>query len=262
MEKSLKIIIADNDTELGNRCEREFETYGMKVIRCEKDGKRLLERIKSDCPDAVLADIFMPNLDILGVLSALKEMDADKRPSVMAMSSCDNQRLEKEALQAGADYYFIKPFDVRAVAKRIIQLLISKQNSAPITSINAPSDNELEMKLTDIILQIGIPAHIKGYHYLRTGIIFVMKDPQLINAVTKQLYPMIAKKHGTTATRVERAIRHAIEVAWERGDPATLQSYFGNTMQLERGKPSNSEFIAVLSDKLRLKFDIKKAANY
>ncbi len=257
MEKKLKIVIADDTTELGQNCARVFKAYGMNVLLCEKDGTKVFSKIKSEKPDIVLADVFMPNLDILGVLRGLKEIDPKERPMVMAMSSFDNQRLEKEMLEAGADYYFLKPFDVNIMAERIIQLSGWKTEKTPlVVKNNVMSDPELELMVTEIIHQIGVPAHIKGYHYLREAIILSVKNSDIVNSVTKLLYPTVAKNHGTTASRVERAIRHAIEVAWDRGDIDVLNSYFGYTIQNERGKPTNSEFIAMISDKLRLKLKI------
>ncbi len=254
MEKKLKIMIADDSTELGQNCAKALKGYGMEVQLCEKDGKAVLEKIKSDKPDVVLADVFMPNLDIIGVLGALKDIPEKDRPMVMAMSSFDNQRLEKETLDAGACYYFLKPFDINTMAERIIHLSGWKNNVAPmVVRNNVVTDPELELMVTEIIHQIGVPAHIKGYHYLREAIILSVKNADIINSVTKLLYPTVAKNHGTTSSRVERAIRHAIEVAWDRGDIDVLNSYFGYTIQNDRGKPTNSEFIAMISDKLRLK---------
>ena len=172
----------------------------------------------------------------------------------MAMSSFDNPRLEEETLSAGASYYFIKPFDVKNMADRIIQLSHWKQESA--SSNNRVTDNDLELMVTEIIHQIGVPAHIKGYHYLREAIILSVSNNEVINSVTKILYPTVAKKHNTTSSRVERAIRHAIEVAWDRGDVDVLNSYFGYTIQNDRGKPTNSEFIAMIADKLRLRLKV------
>ncbi len=257
MEKKLKIVIADDSTELGQNCAKAFKAYGMQVILCEKDGKVLLSYIKKEKPDVVLADVFMPNLDILGVLSAVREMNAKDRPMVMAMSSFDNQRLEKETLEAGAGYYFLKPFDINIIAERIIQLSGWKNEKAPlVVKNNVVTDPQLELMVTDIIHQIGVPAHIKGYHYLREAIILSVKNSEIVNSVTKLLYPTVAKTYSTTASRVERAIRHAIEVAWDRGDIDVLNSYFGYTIQNDRGKPTNSEFIAMISDKLRLRLKI------
>ena len=257
MEEKLKIVIADDTTELGKNCAKAFKGYGMNVVLCEKDGRSVLTKIKSEKPDIVLADVFMPNLDILGVLEGIKDMSQKDKPMVMVMSGFDNSRLEKEMIEAGASYYFLKPFDINTVAERIIQLSHWKNEKAPLVlKNNVVTDPELELMITEIIHQIGVPAHIKGYHYLREAIILSVKNSEIVNSVTKLLYPTVAKTYNTTASRVERAIRHAIEVAWDRGDLDVLNSYFGYTIQNDRGKPTNSEFIAMISDKLRLKLKI------
>ncbi len=257
MGKKLKIVIADDSTELGQSCAKALKSYGMDVILCQKDGQEVLKKIKAEKPDVVLADVFMPNLDIIGVLNGIKGIDGKERPMVMAMSSFDNQRLEKETLDAGASYYFLKPFDINTMAERIIQLSGWKNEISPVVvKDNVVTDPELELMVTEIIHQIGVPAHIKGYHYLREAIILSVKNSDIINSVTKLLYPTVAKNHRTTSSRVERAIRHAIEVAWDRGDIDVLNSYFGYTIQNDRGKPTNSEFIAMISDKLRLRLKI------
>lgn len=257
MEKKIKILIADDTNELGQNCAKTFKAYGMDAQTCEKDGKKLLFKIKTDKPDVVLADVFMPNLDILGVLNGVNELPSKEQPMIMAISSFDNQRLEKEMLNAGISYYFLKPFDINTMAQRIIQLSGWKSQKTPmVLKDNVVTDPELELMITEIIHQIGVPAHIKGYHYLREAIILSVKNSDIVNSVTKLLYPTVAKNHGTTASRVERAIRHAIEVAWDRGDIDVLNSYFGYTIQNERGKPTNSEFIAMIADKLRLKLKI------
>ena len=161
MERKLKIVIGDDTAELGQNCAKAFKAYGMNVTLCEKDGRRILAKTKIEKPDIILADVFMPNLDILGLLENLKEMDAKERPMVMAMSSFDNQRLEKEMLSAGASYYFLKPFDVNVMAERIIQLSGWKTEKAPlVVKNNVVTDPELELMVTDIIHQIGVPAHI------------------------------------------------------------------------------------------------------
>lgn len=256
MEKKIKILIADDSTEFGQNCANALKSYGMDVKMCQKDGQCLLHTIQKENPDVVIADVFMPNRDILGVLSVLKDMDERQRPLVMAISGFDNPRLERETLNAGACYYFIKPFDTHVLAERIIQLSGWKGNSVPVVKDTVVSDNDLELMVTEIIHQIGVPAHIKGYHYLREAIILSVKDGEMINSVTKVLYPTVAKKNQTTSSRVERAIRHAIEVAWDRGDVDVLNSYFGYTIHNSRGKPTNSEFIAMIADKLRLRLKI------
>ena len=257
MRKKLKIVIADDSTELGQNCAKALKGYGMDVVLCQKDGGKVLNAVRSQKPDVVLADVFMPNLDIIGVLNGIREMDSKERPMVMAMSSFDNPRLEKETLDAGASYYFLKPFDINTMAERIIQLSGWKNEISPVVvKDNVVTDPELELMVTEIIHQIGVPAHIKGYHYLREAIILSVKNSDIINSVTKLLYPTVAKTYNTTSSRVERAIRHAIEVAWDRGDIDVLNSYFGYTIQNDRGKPTNSEYIAMISDKLRLKLKI------
>ncbi len=254
MEKKLKIVIAGDSTEFSKDCAKALTGYGMEVVSIQKDGLSVVENIKSHKPDIVLSEVFLPNIDILGILAEIKKMDAKSRPLVMAMSSYANPRLEKEILEAGVCYYFLKPFDVNIMAQRIIQLSGWRNETMPIVvKNNCVTDTELELMVTDIIHQIGVPAHIKGYHYLREAILLSIKNSDIINSVTKLLYPTVAKNHSTTSSRVERAIRHAIEVAWDRGDIDVLNSYFGYTIQNDRGKPTNSEFIAMISDKLRLK---------
>ena len=196
----------------------------------------------------------MPNMDIISVLGEIK--NSEKKPLVMAISGYDNPMLEKETITAGASYYFIKPFDTNILAERIIQFSGWKNSTVPLVKDNVMGDNDLELMVTEIIHQIGVPAHIKGYQYLREAIILAVKDVEMINSVTKQLYPTVAKRNQTTSSRVERAIRHAIEVAWDRGDVDVLNSYFGYTIHNSRGKPTNSEFIAMIADKLRLRLKI------
>ncbi len=253
MEKKLKILIGDEMTEFSTQCANVLKSYGMEVLTCKKDGNLLLSNITKFQPDVVLGDIFMPNLDMLGVLKAVKGMELKIRPLVMVMSSFDNPQLEKEALDNGAGYYFIKPFDMNVLAERIILLSGWKAKSAGKYLKPVNTERDLELMITEIIHQIGVPAHIKGYHYLRDAIILSVNNPEYINSITKLLYPTVAKMHNTTSSRVERAIRHAIEVAWDRGDVDVLDSYFGYTINNGRGKPTNSEFVAMIADKLRLR---------
>ena len=257
MEKKLKILIADDTADFGIACANVLKNYGMEVLICKRDGQILLTRIGRDKPDVVLADVFMANMDILGVLGRLKNQEIKDMPIVLAMAGFENSKLESEMLNAGAAYYFLKPIDFNMLAERVIQISGWKIKQFPLkTATGSVGDNDLELLITDIIHQIGVPAHIKGYHYLRESISLAVKDADIINSVTKQLYPTVAKKHATTSSRVERAIRHAIEVAWDRGDVDVLNSYFGYTIHNGRGKPTNSEFIAMIADKLRLKLKI------
>lgn len=192
----------------------------------------------------------------IGVLGGLADMHLEPRPLVFVTASNANPRLEQEITQSGADYYFIKPFDTQMLAQRIKQLTgLSAPAQGNIVAFSA-QDNSLEVTVSEIMHRIGVPAHIKGYQYLREAIILAVNDDEIMNSVTKLLYPTVAKTFKTTPSRVERAIRHAIEVAWDRGDVDVLNSYFGYTIQNSRGKPTNSEFIAMISDKLKLNLKI------
>lgn len=254
MDSKLKVLIADDSTEFGQNCSNVINSYGMESILCAKDGKVLLETALSVKPDVILSDMFMPNIDALGVMSALNSNDLIISPQYFVMSGFSNPRLESEALSGGAAYFFIKPFDFSILAERILQICGKSKKSEVIIAKNTPvTDSDIELMVTEIIHQIGVPAHIKGYHYLRDAIMMSIREPELINSITKILYPTVAKRHSTTSSRVERAIRHAIEVAWDRGDVDILNAYFGYTIHTSRGKPTNSEFIAMISDKLRLR---------
>lgn len=254
MNKQLNVVIADDTTDFGKECAKILKGYGMSVELCGKDGYEVIKTFQKQKTDVIIADVFMPGLDILGVLKTIKESDIKEKPMVMAMSSCDNQRLERETLEAGASYYFLRPFDINMMAQRIMQLSDWQNEVSPllIKKDNVVTDTQLELIITNIIHEIGVPAHIKGYQYIRYSIMLAVKDENVIGSITKTLYPTVAKKHNTTSSRVERAIRHAIEVAWDRGDIDTINSYFGYTVQNNKGKPTNSEFIAMISDKIRL----------
>ena len=252
MSRKIHVLLADNSEYFAVPCANTMKSHGLDVTLTEKDGKAVLEALTTHTPDVVLMDLFLSRLDALGVLEGLEQAELSHRPLVMVMSGFDNPALEREALAAGADYYFLKPFDAAAISRRILSLCGDHAAEVPVR--RGPSN--LEVEVTEIIHQIGVPAHIKGYQYLRDAILMAIEDDSIINAVTKRLYPAVAKKHGTTSSRVERAIRHAIEVAWDRGDVDTLTAYFGYTIHNERGKPTNSEFIAMISDKFRLQLKI------
>ena len=251
MGNNLKVLLTGDGSEFGKNCANILRTYGCDVVLVPKDGKTVLSKINNDSIDVVVMDAFMANLDALGVIN---EINDENRPLIMIMSSTDNQRFEQEILSAGADYYFLKPFDINILAQRISQLTGWTKNEN--CAINHNSTNDLQVTVSEIMHQIGVPAHIKGYQYLREAIVLSINDREMMSSVTKVLYPTVAKMYSTTASRVERAIRHAIEVAWDRGDVEVLSSYFGYTIQSTRGKPTNSEFIAMISDKLRLRMKI------
>lgn len=212
-----------------------------------RDGEALLKLIDEKNPDVVVCDAFMPHADAISVMRSLES--SDKKPGFIILSSSDNSFLEREVMESGADYFMLRPF----ATKSLVSILSKITHTNPIHGIIRQSSNDLENEITNMIHQIGVPAHIKGYHYLRQSIILCVNDSKMIDAVTKLLYPAVAKHFNTTPSRVERAIRHAIEVAWDRGDVDVLNSYFGYTIHNGRGKPTNSEFIAMLADKIRLK---------
>ena len=246
MENKVKILIAENN-EFGQSCVREFSSYGYNVVLTDKDGAQVLTKMKFEKPDVIIMDAFMLHIDALGVIKQIRDMKDAKKPMIIVLSSVDNMRFESEILNGGADYYFLKPVEADVIAQRITQL--SGWNSSEKHEKNS---NDLEVVVSEIMHQIGVPAHIKGYQYLREAIILSVNNTEMMGSVTKLLYPTVAKTFKTTSSRVERAIRHAIEVAWDRGDVDVLSSYFGYTIQSSRGKPTNSEFIAMIADKLRL----------
>ncbi|MBR6407676.1 MAG: sporulation transcription factor Spo0A [Clostridia bacterium] len=253
-ESNIKLLIADDSAQTIAQFQDAMTSHGIDIITCPKNGNKAVEAIIGYCPDAALLDVFMPQLDAIGVIRAIEQRALPKKPHFIAIATFDNQSIERELMAAGTAYYFLKPLDPEMIAVRIREIC-SRQPQIAIDGISQThrGNADLELIVTDIIHQIGVPAHIKGYHYLRDAIIMSVNDSEMINAVTKQLYPTVAKHYQTTSSRVERAIRHAIEVAWDRGDVDTLNSYFGYTIHTSRGKPTNSEFIAMIADKMRLR---------
>lgn len=250
MESKFKILITENKEEFIGMNADVFSDLGFTESYCTKDGDEVLRRISEEIPDVVFMDLFMAKLDSIGIMKAVNKMGNIKTPLFVVLSSYDSPALEREIMNNGASYFVIKPYDIRNLLENIKSILNSKRIDGSIRKLD--SSIGMEVKVTEILHQIGVPAHIKGYHYLRDSIIMSIEHPEIINAVTKQLYPSVAKKYETTSSRVERAIRHAIEVAWDRGDVDVLNSYFGYTIHISRGKPTNSEFIAMIADKLRL----------
>lgn len=249
MDNSFKLIITEEAVEFSQDSLQIFQDFNISAAFCVKDGEELCSRIKSEEPDVVFMDAFMTRLDAIGVMRSIKKENV-KQPLFIVFSSFHSSVLEREIMNCGADYFMLKPYDVEQLCENI-SVLIKNKSDKPVDSFRIDAFG-IELKVTQILHEIGVPAHIKGYHYLRDSIIMAVEKPEIINAVTKQLYPTVAKKYQTTSSRVERAIRHAIEVAWDRGDVDVLNSYFGYTIHNDRGKPTNSEFIAMISDRLRL----------
>lgn len=260
MEK-LNVGIAD-DNELMVHLLSDIVTRDdeLQVVGTAHNGEEAYEMIKTKEPDVVLLDIVMPKLDGLGVIDKVKrDKTLKKSPTFIMISAIGQERVTEDAFKLGADYYIMKPFDKDVVVKRI--KMVRRQENRKVFHMRRTSSYEtyetavrksLENRVTDMIHEIGVPAHIKGYQYLRDAIIMSVNDIEMLNAITKILYPTIAKKYQTTSSRVERAIRHAIEVAWSRGKMETIDQLFGYTIHNGKGKPTNSEFIALLADKIRL----------
>ncbi len=214
----------------------------------KKDGRNVIELLQKQHFDVVMIDAFMSGLDGMEVLDYIRE-NISVSPLIMVFSSVDNPNFERQIMESGADYFFIKPVNPSSVVKRLESLMKWKRNKTEKSGVFV---QDTELVISDIMRQIGVPAHIKGYQYLRSAIELSINDEEMLESVTKLLYPTIAKIYTTTASRVERAIRHAIEVAWDRGDVDVLSSYFGYTIQSNRGKPTNSEFIAMIADRIKL----------
>ncbi len=256
MGNRLKLLIAEDCAEFDRESCEIFENLGFEPFFAPKDGFRVMELIEEKTPDVVIMDLFMPRVDAIGVIKSITKDNKVKTPAFIILSNFDSPVLEKEVMSAGASYFILKPFNIKDLAERVLQFS-AKGNNMQISKVQFNNSqslarDDIEIKITEILHQIGVPAHIKGYHYLRESIMMSVEHPEIINAITKQLYPSVAKRFSTTSSRVERAIRHAIEVAWDRGDVDILNSYFGYTIHNGRGKPTNSEFVAMISDKLRL----------
>ena len=248
MEKGVKIIISADEGEW-NRVELEaMRVKSFSPVVAGKSGKELIEKIKEEKPQVVLLNLFMSDVDALEVMQKVAGDSTITKPLFVVTSAYASQVLEREVVNGGASLFVKRPYDKMSLLDQIMATY-NKRGKHAETESSSPA---LRLQVTGILHQIGVPAHIKGYHYLRDSIVMAVEDPEIINAVTKQLYPSVAKKYGTTSSRVERAIRHAIEVAWDRGDVDVLNSYFGYTIHNTRGKPTNSEFIAMISDKLSL----------
>ncbi len=256
MNKQLSVLIADEKSESALDLVSALKMNSMDVRVCEKSGATLLQLVENKTPDVIIMDAFLMHIDALGVLQRLSTLKLMKKPLVIVASSIDKSHFEAEMIKAGADYYFLKPIDPSLLAERIPQLYSWKDIGDSKRDTLENDEKSIEVTISEIMHQIGVPAHIKGYQYLREAIKRSVYDPEMLNSITKILYPTVAKTFSTTSSRVERAIRHAIEVAWDRGDVDVLSSYFGYTIQSQRGKPTNSEFIAMIADKLRLKMKI------
>lgn len=244
MNNKIKVLIGDDSAESGVSIANKLRERGMYAYTRRKDCNVILDSVKNDPPDVVVLDISAQNGDAVSVMKRVRELGV-KFPVFIITSAYDNEFIERQIMDNGASKFLLKPYDADDLCSAI--------NSALGDRANSLSD-DMEIVVTDIIHQLGVPAHIKGYHYLRTAILYSIEDKSLLDSVTKLLYPTVAGIYETTSSRVERAIRHAIEIAWDRGNVDTLNSFFGYTVDTGKGKPTNSEFIALITDKLRLRY--------
>ena len=270
MREKITVLIADDNQEFSTTLATYLKNQeDMVVVGRAKDGNEALDMVSSLMPDVVLLDVIMPHLDGIGVLEQMNMIKLNKKPICIMLSAVGQDKVTQRAIELGAEYYVVKPFDIDLLITRIRELKnykpssqnnnfisreigISKSQYIDIPNNSANKEENIEALVTNVIHEVGVPAHIKGYQYLREAIIMVINDIDVINQITKCLYPQIANKFHTTPSRVERAIRHAIEVAWGRGEQKTVENIFGYTISAAKGKPTNSEFIAMISDKLRL----------
>ena len=260
MSKKIKIILADDNRNLCQMLQNYLQSQeDLVVVGVANNGLEAWELIQTQEPDLLILDLVMPNLDGLGVLERINARTTMSRPKIIMLTAFGQESLTHQAMMLGVDYFILKPFDLDILSKRIRSLSQDIPSTTPDQfSIASPivttvgNGLNLSVEVTTMMHQIGIPAHVKGYQYIRDAILMVVEDVSLLGAVTKELYPSIAKKFDTAPSRVERGIRHAIELAWERGHTDTLKRIFGYSMNIERQKPTNSEFIALLADKLRV----------
>lgn len=258
-QNKIKVLLADDNKDFCNMLVRHLEEEeDMTVVAVAVDGIDCMNKIRDAKPDIAIIDGIMPRLDGIGVLERLKKQPDMHQPVTIILSALAQDKVVQRALELGASYYMVKPFDIEALTQRIRQMLQER----PAVKVNSgfsafpqsqqSQSYDLETKVTNILHEIGVPAHIRGYHYMREAIIMSVNDMDVLNYITKELYPSIAKKCNTTPSRVERAIRHAIEVAWNRGKVDAIDALFGYTVNNHKGKPTNSEFIALIADRLRL----------
>ena len=258
MEK-VKVAIVDDNSELVKMMEEYLSNHGeIEVISTATNGKQCLKMLEEHVPDVLLLDIIMPHLDGLAVLETMHENPEFSNVQVIMLTAFGQEDVMKQAVELGASYFMLKPFEFDRLALKILQCAgkkVEKQKRVSILQGSKPQkldQRQLDATITAIIKEIGVPAHIKGYAYLREAIQMVYLDVELLGSITKVLYPDIAKKFDTTPSRVERAIRHAIEVAWNRGNYESISKMFGYTVHHLKSKPTNSEFIAMIADKIRI----------
>ena len=259
MENFTTVFIADSSEDFCSGLSSALQhADGFRVIGTANDGEQAIRMICENKPDVLVLDMMLAKRDGISVLKAISSIE--KRPATLATSGFVTDYVASAAANLGAKYLMLKPCDMSALVERLEEIRGGESLRYPAQRMAGQAS--IETMVTNIIHEIGVPAHIKGYQYLREAIIIAVEDMDVINAITKVLYPQVAKSFQTTPSRVERAIRHAIEVAWDRGDLDTLQRFFGYTVSNTKGKPTNSEFIALIADKLQLQLKSAEAAHF
>lgn len=252
LKERIKVAFADDNKEFSEIMNEYLSQQpDIEVVGVAYNGEQIISIIDEKKPDVVILDIIMPHLDGIGVLERINT-SGGKRPKIIMLTAFGQETITQRVVELGADYYVLKPFNMEVLVSRIRQLAGMITTQRPQVTAQAIKAKSVDVEVTNIIREIGIPAHIKGYQYLRDAIMMIISEIELLGAVTKVLYPMIAEKYSTTPSRVERAIRHAIEVAWNRGNIDMINRLFGYTVKLEKGKPTNSEFMAMIADRLRM----------
>ncbi|MDF2569905.1 MAG: spo0A [Sporomusa sp.] len=254
VRETIKVAIADDNKEFSEILQEYLNREpDIELVGVAYNGEQMLSILDEKLPDVIVLDIIMPHLDGIGVLERINASHT-KRPKIIMLTAFGQESITQRVVELGADYYVLKPFNMDVLINRIRQLAGTVITSRPVAAatMQVVKARPMDVEVTNIIREIGIPAHIKGYQYLRDAIMMIISEVELLGAVTKVLYPMIAEKYSTTPSRVERAIRHAIEVAWNRGNIEMINKLFGYTIKLDKGKPTNSEFMAMIADKLRM----------
>lgn len=252
VSNKIKIILVDNNEQMRESIKLQFTNGEIDVCADFSDAISALNYIKENAVDVIVTDIVLPNIDGYGFLESLNKLELNNKPKVLILSALSNDNFINKALNYGADYFMVKPFDFNVLKSRICEIKNGVNVDKSITTIKTikPRNRQLEEKITNIFITVGIPAHIKGYQFLREAIKMAIDNPEIINSITKKLYPSIAQRFETTASKVERAIRHAIEVAWNRGKIENINALFGIRVYSNNEKPTNGEFIALVADKM------------
>ena len=250
-----RIMLVDDNEEVIQLYERIFENISkVEIANISKDGEEAIGYLENNLEnvDLIILDIVMPKKDGIDVLKFMKDNCINKK--IIVVTSCNSEATIRKATELGANYYMLKPISNEKLIEKVKELTI--ENNKINVGYNI-DDNNLQVNVTHVLHELGVPSHIKGYHYLREGIKLIYNNPELIGGITKELYPSIAKKFSSTDTRVERSIRHAIEVSWNRGNWDLMQDLFGYSVDIDKAKPTNSEFIVTIADKLRMDFNIQ-----